>query len=59
MRQFLDEEKNNLLMATVVEKRKREVGLVIPIKYSAITTNQEIITVLNNELLKGKKVQTF
>ena len=55
MKQFIDADKNNLLMATVVGKRKREVGLVIPGKYSAMTTNQEIITVLNNELLKRKE----
>ena len=55
MKQFLDADKNNPLMATVVGKRKREVGLVIPAKYSAMTANQEIITVLNNELLKRKE----
>ena len=55
MKQFLDADKNNPVMATVVGKRKREVGLVIPAKYSAMTANQEIITVLNNELLKRKE----
>ena len=55
MKQFLGVDKNNFLMATVVGKRKREVGLVIPAKYSAITTNQAINTVLNNELLKRKE----
>ena len=55
MKQFLDADKNNPVMATVVGKRKREVGLVIPAKYSTMTANQEIITVLNNELLKRKE----
>ena len=41
-------------MATVVGK-KREVWLVIPAKYSAMITSQEIITFLNNELLKRKE----
>ena len=67
MKHFLDADKNNLLMTTVVGKKKREVGLVIPAKYSAITSNQEIntvlnfffffffSTVLNNELLERKE----
>ena len=55
MKQFLDADKSNPLMATLVGKRKREVGLVIPAKCSAMTVNQEIITILNNELLKRKE----
>ena len=55
MKHFLDADKNNLLMTTVVGKKKREVGLVIPAKYSAITSNQEINTVFNNELLERKE----
>ena len=42
-------------MATDFGKRKIEVVLFIPAKYSAMTTNQEILTVLNNELLKRKE----
>ena len=55
MRQFLDADKNNLLMATIVGKRKRELGLVITAKYSTRTTNQEIITIINKEHLKRKE----
>ena len=54
MKQFLYRDKNNLLMANVVGKRKTEVGLVIPAKYSTMTKNQEKVTVLHNELLKRK-----
>ena len=54
MKQFLDVDENNLLMATVAGK-KREVWLVIPAKYSAMITSQEIITFLNNKLLKWKE----
>ena len=55
VKHFLDADKNNLPMATDFGKRKIEVVLVIPAKYSAMTTNQEILTVLNNELLKRKE----
>ena len=55
MKQFLDADKNNHLMATNAEKTKREVGLVISAKYSPMTTNKEIITIFNNELLKKKE----
>ena len=55
MKQFLGADKNSLPMTTVVGKTKREVGLVSPANYSAITTNQVINTVLNNELLKRKE----
>ena len=36
-------------------KKKKKVGLVIRDKYSAMTTNQEIIRVHNNELHKRKE----
>ena len=42
------------MTATVIGKRKREVGLIIPAKYFAMTTHEEMIGVLNNELLKRK-----
>ena len=51
MKQSVDVDKKNLLMATVVGKRKTEVGLVTP----AMVTNQKITAVLNNEVLKRKE----
>ena len=36
-------------------KKKKKVGLVIRDKYSAMTTNQEIIRVHNNKLHKRKE----
>ena len=56
-KQFFNADKDNLLIATVVGKRKREVGLVIPSKYTAMTTKKEIIDVLNEEL--GKKKEKY
>lgn len=54
IKQFLNADKNNIVTATVIGKRKREVGLVIPAKYSAMTTHKELICILNDELLKRK-----
>ena len=51
MKQSVDVDKKNLLMATVVGKRKTEVGLVTP----AMVTNQKITAVLNNEVLNRKE----
>ena len=36
IKQFLNADKNHVLMTTVVRKRKREVGLVIIAKYSTM-----------------------
>ena len=54
-KQFINADKSNLVIATVIGKRKREVGLVIPAKYTAMTTKKEIVTVFNNELLRRKE----
>ena len=54
IKQFLNADRNNLVTATVIGKRKREVGLVIPAKYCAMTTHKEMISILNDELLKRK-----
>ena len=44
-----------MLIVTVIGKRKREVGLVIPGRYTAMTENKEIIDVLSSELVKKKE----
>ena len=55
LKQFLDADKKNMLIVTVIGKRKREVGLVIPGRYTAMTENKEIIDVLSSELVKKKE----
>lgn len=39
----------------VIEKREREVRLVIPTRYNVLTKNKEMVTVLNDELPKEKE----
>ena len=55
LKQFLDADKKNMLIVTVTGKRKREVGLVVPGRYTAITERKEIIDVLSHELVKKKE----
>ena len=55
LKQFLDVDKKNMLIVTVIGKRKREVGLVVPGRYTAMTEGKEIIDVLNRELVKKKE----
>ena len=55
LKQFLDADKKNMLIVTVIGKRKREVGLVVPGRYTAMTERKEIIDVLSRELVKKKE----
>ena len=55
LKQFLDVDKKNMLIVTVIGKRKREVGLVVPGRYTAMTERKEIIDVLSHELVKKKE----
>ena len=41
-----------MLIVTVIGKRKREVRLVVPGRYTAMTERKEIIDVLSRELVK-------
>ena len=43
-------DKKNLLKAEVVGKRKREIGLVVPVKYKALTSDVKCATVLSEKL---------
>ena len=44
-----------MLIVTIIGKRKREVGLVIPGRHTAMTEKKEIIDVLSSELVKKKE----
>ena len=59
LKQFLDADKKNMLIVTVIGKRKREVGLVIPGRYTAMTENKEIIDVLSSEVVKKKEKHKY
>ena len=52
---FLQASAENCINVEVIEKRKREVGLVVPAKYNAFTRNKKIAVVLDEELAKCKK----
>ena len=47
---FLEAHPENKLDAVVIEKRKREHGLIIPAKYTATTTNKDFANILGNKL---------
>ena len=51
---FLEASPENRLNAIVIGKRKREVGLVVPAKYAALTKNKTFANVLAGKL-QGKK----
>ena len=53
---FLQASAENCINVEVIEKRKREVGLVVPAKYNAFTRNKKIAVVLDEELAKCKKL---
>ena len=53
---FLQASAENCINLEVIGKRKREVGLVVPAKYSAFTRNKKIAMVLDEELAKRKKL---
>ena len=58
LKQFLDAGKKTILRVTVVGKRKREVGLVIPGRYTAMT-EKKYMDVLSNKLNKKKKYYKY
>lgn len=50
LKNFLDANSENKLFAQVTGKRRREVGLVVPVKYTALTTKLRIAKILEREL---------
>ena len=60
MNQFLEANNNNGLKATVIGKRNRELGLIGPAKYTAVTTNRANAIVLDKKLQeKTEKYKHF
>ena len=55
MYQFLIKSTENRIEAVVTGKRKREVGLVIPAKYTAVTTDNMTAKILFAELKKKRE----
>ena len=49
---FLQAQTENQLTATVTGKRKREVGLVVPAKFTGLTQELKTARVLHKELCK-------
>ena len=52
---FLDESPENRIEAVVIGKRKREIGLVIPAKYTTVTTDNMTAKILLAKLKKKKE----
>ena len=52
---FLNASSENKLTVEVTGKRKREVGLVVPAKFNALTKDKKIAKVLDRELSKRKR----
>ena len=52
MKNFLEANTKNKLVAQVTGKRKREIGLVVPAKFSAFTTDLRLAKILETELRK-------
>ena len=52
---FLEASPENKLNAIVIGKRKREVGLVVPAKYAALTKNKTFANVLAGKLQEKKR----
>ena len=46
--------KKNFVSATVVGPRKREIGLVVPAKFSAYAADRRVADILSKEILKIK-----
>ena len=55
---FLKAAPENKLDAIVVGKRKREVGLIVPAKYVALTKNKTFANILFNKLQEKEKKHT-
>ena len=56
LKNFLEASNENRLHAQVTGKRKREVGLVVPAKYTAFTSELRIARILEREL-NGRAVK--
>ena len=52
---FLKTDESNKLVVEVTGKRRCEVGLVVPAKFTAYTMNQRHAQVLDAELIKKEK----
>ena len=61
LKQFIDANKKNMLIVTVIGKRKREFGLVIPGTYTAMTakTKMRLQILLEVNSLKRKNSIKF
>ena len=51
---FLNASSENRMTVEVTGKRKREVGLVVPAKFNAVTKDKKTTKVLDKELFKRK-----
>ncbi|CAH3162368.1 unnamed protein product [Porites lobata] len=56
MKHYLNANSANKLFAYVTGKRKREVGLVVPARFTAMTTDLQTARILNKEL-NGKVIK--
>lgn len=56
MKHYLNANLANKLFAYVTGKRKREVGLVVPARFTAMTTDLQTARILNKEL-NGKAIK--
>ena len=55
---FMESTQENFVLNLVIGPRKREVGLVVPTKFSAFTKDKKIETILSDEILKIKTKYT-
>ena len=55
LKYFLEASPENNLIAVVTGKRKREVGLVVPAKYVALTKNKTFANILLKKLTEKKR----
>ena len=55
LKYFLEASPENNLIAVVMGKRKREVGLVVPAKYVALTKNKTFANILLEKLTEKKR----
>ena len=56
---FLQADEENRLICQVTGKRKREIGLVAPAKFSPFTKTKRIAIKLDEELKKRKEMLTY
>ena len=54
IRQYIEADNSNIVIANVVGKRKRELGLVVPAKFKCFTMNQKLSKILHEEIVKKK-----